>query len=190
MAAAFFIDCAWISRVTISSCMTAHKKNPPAGGIRQQPTVRRRKIWTGPVALLLVVAALWWQWAQTRKQLPAGNGAPGLHSPASAAISGLWYGDVAYSGRPTHTRRFLFQAEGDKLFGTASFLAVKRGIEDGRIEGDRIFFTVRFNEALEEMSTERTHRYTGVLASGEIHFTMHDDKGSLPIEFIVKRAAR
>jgi hypothetical protein len=87
----------------------------------------------------------------------------------------------------THTERFLFQAEGDKLFGTASFLALKRGIENGRIDGGKISFAVRFNEALEGMSTERTNRYTGVLTGGEIHFRMQDDKGGLPIEFIVRK---
>ena len=79
----------------------------------------------------------------------------------------------------------MFQVEGDKLFGTASFLGFKRGIEDGRIDGDKISFNVRFHEALEGMSTERTNRYTGVLSGGEIHFRMQDDKGSPPIEFIV-----
>ena len=46
------------------------------------------------------------------------------------------------------------------------------------------------NETLEGMATERTNRYTGVLSGGEIHFTMHDDKGSLPIEFIVKKVGQ
>ena len=81
----------------------------------------------------------------------------------------------------------MFQAEGDKLFGTASFLASKRGIENGRVDGGKISFTIRFNEASEGMRTERTNRYTGVLTGGEIHFTMQDDKGSLPIDFIVKK---
>ncbi|HEY6366624.1 MAG TPA: hypothetical protein VI585_17720 [Candidatus Binatia bacterium] len=166
--------------------MTA-QQNSSEGGTRRHPAVRRRKIWAGPIALLLVVAALWWQWAQTRRQSHEGNNPPGVHSPAAAAISGVWQGDVTYSGGVTHTERFLFQAEGDKLFGTASFLALKRGIENGRIDGGKISFTVRFNEALEGMSTERTNRYTGVLTGGEIHFRMQDDKGGLPIEFIVRK---
>jgi hypothetical protein len=166
--------------------MTAHKKNPPAGGIRQQPTVRRRKIWAGPVALLLVVAALWWQWAQTQKQSQVGKAAPGVSS-AAATISGVWQGEVTYSWGPTHTKRFLFEAEGDKLFGTATFLGFRRGTADGRIEGDKISFNVRVNEALEGMTTQRTNHYTGVLSGGEIHFTMQDDKEGLPIDFIVKK---
>ena len=169
--------------------MTA-QRNSSSGETRRQPTGRRRKIWSGPVALLLVVAALWWQWAQTQKQSQVGKAEPGVSSLTAAAVSGVWRGEVTYSWGPTHTERFLFQVEGDKLFGTASFLGFKRGIEDGRIDGDKISFTVRFSEALEGMSTERTNRYTGVLSGGEIHFRMQDDKGSPPIEFIVKKAGQ
>ncbi len=44
------------------------------------------------------------------------------------------------------TKLFLFQPEGAKLFGTASFLGAKRGIEEGKIEGESISFIVRFQE--------------------------------------------
>jgi hypothetical protein len=81
----------------------------------------------------------------------------------------------------------LFEAEGDKLFGTVTFLGFRRGIEDGRIEGDKISFNVRVNEALEGMTTQRTNHYTGVLSGGQIHFRMQDDKEGLPIDFIVKK---
>ena len=96
-----------------------------------------------------------------RKQSQGGKAAPGVNSLTAAAVSGVWQGEVTYSWGPTHTERFLFQVEGDKLFGTASFLGFKRGIEDGRIDGDKISFNVRFHEALEGMSTERTNRYAG-----------------------------
>jgi hypothetical protein len=66
--------------------------------------------------------------------------------------------EVAYSRGPTHTEQFLFQAEGDKLFGTASFLGFRRGIEDGRIDGDKISFTVRFQAASEGMTSEHRNR--------------------------------
>lgn len=81
----------------------------------------------------------------------------------------------------------MFHAEGDKLFGTASFLAFKRGIEAGQLSGDRISFSVRFQEALGETTIERKNRYTGTLSGGQIHFRMQDDKGSPPVEFIVKK---
>ena len=140
-----------------------------------------------PIALLLVVAALWWQWAQTHKQSQVGKAAPWVNSPAAAAISGVWQGEVAYSWGPSYTERFLFQAEGDRLFGTASFLGFKGGIEEGQLSGDRISFSVQFQEALGETTIERRNRYTGTLSGSQIHFTMQDDKGSPPIEFIVRK---
>ena len=120
--------------------MTAQRNSSP-GEIRRRPASRRRKIWSGPVALLLVVAALWCEWAQTEKQSQVGRAASGANSPTAAAVTGVWQGEVTYNGRPTYTERFLFQAEGDKLFGTASFLAFKRGIEDGRKMATRFLST-------------------------------------------------
>lgn len=166
--------------------MTA-QQNSSAAGPRRQPTARRRKIWGGPIALLLVVAALWWQWNQGDKQLKGGD-VSRVSSPAAAAISGRWKGDVTYDWGPTQTEQFLFQAEGDKLFGTASFLAFKRGIEDGRIDGDKISFTVRFQETSEGMTREHRNRYLGTVSGNQIHLTMQDDRGNPPIEFVVKKA--
>jgi len=154
-------------------------KNARPLGIR-----RSKKIWGAPIALFLVMAALWWQWNQAHKQLQSGNAASGVNSPAAAAISGVWQGEVAYSGGSTYTERFLFQAEGDKLFGTASFLTFKRGIEDGRIDGDKISFTVRFQAASEDMTTEHKNRYVGSVSGNQIHFRMQDDRGNPPVEFV------
>ncbi|HEX4988870.1 MAG TPA: hypothetical protein VFW91_08835 [Candidatus Binatia bacterium] len=50
---------------------------------------RRRKI-CGGVALLLVMAALYWQWNQSHKQRGMGNAFSGVNS--AAAISGVWQG--------------------------------------------------------------------------------------------------
>ena len=199
--------------------MTA-QRNSSSGETRRQPTGRGPKVWSGPVALLLVVAALWWQWAQTQKQSQGGKAAPGVSSLTAAAVSGVWRGEVTYSWGPTHTERFLFQVEGDKLFGTASFLGFKRGIEDGRIDGNKISFSVtfqsaengviterkyhytgtiagneirfiiRFHEAVEGMSTERTNRYAGSVSGNQIHFRMEDDRGKRPVEFVVRKETR
>jgi hypothetical protein len=157
--------------------MTA-QRNSSAGETRQQPTGRRPRIWSGPVALLLVVAALWWQWAETQKHSQVGKAARKVNSLTAAAVSGVWQGRGHLQLGTTYMERFLFQVEGDKLFGTASFLAFKRGIEDGRIDGDKISFDVRFYETAEGMSTGRTNRYVGSVSRNQIHFRMQDDKGS------------
>jgi TIR domain len=152
----------------------------------QQLAARRRKLWGG-VALLLVMAALFWQWNQFHKQRVSGDAPSGLNSPAVAALSGWWTGDVAYGWGARYTERFLFQPEGDKLFGTASFLAFKRGIEDGRIEGDKISFTVRFETVSEDIAREHKNSYLGTISGNQIHFRMQDDRGNPPIEFVVKK---
>jgi hypothetical protein len=99
------------------------------------------------------------------------------------SISGVGQGQVSYGGGPTYTGRFWFQAEGDKLFGTGSFQAFKRGIEDGRIDGDRISFSVTFQSTENEMTTERKNHYTGTIAGNEIRFIMQHDRGNPPVFF-------
>jgi hypothetical protein len=92
-----------------------------------------------------------------------GQAAPVAPSAAAAAISGVWQGGITYSRGSTYTERFLFQAEGDKLFGSASFLAFKRGIEDGKIAGDKISFSVRFQSTDSGMTTDHKNHYTDKL---------------------------
>jgi hypothetical protein len=133
------------------------------------------------------VTALCWQWHQGHKQAQGGGAAHGSNAAVAQAISGVWQGKVTYSWGPSYTERFLFEAEGDTLFSTASFLAFKRGIEDGRIEGNKISFTVRFQETLEGMGTEHKNRYTGTLSGDQIRFRVQDDKGNPPIEFVVTK---
>ena len=49
----------------------------------QQLAARRRKMWGG-VAILLVMAALYWQWNQSHKQRGSGNALSGVNSPAAS----------------------------------------------------------------------------------------------------------
>ena len=75
------------------------------------------------------------------------------------------------------------------MFGTASFLGAARGIEDGKIEGDVISFSVRFQEMLGSATTERKNNYRGKLTGNEIRFSMQDDKGAPPVEFVARKIA-
>ncbi|SRR6266536_1223893 len=56
---------------------------------------------------------------QFHKQRGSGNALSEVNSPAAAAISGWWKGDVTYGWGLRYTEQFLFQPEGDKLCGTA-----------------------------------------------------------------------
>ncbi len=67
---------------------------------------------------------------------------------ASAAFTGAWSGEVTYSWGAKYTEPFFFQPEGNKLFGTVVFLGVKRGIEEGKIEGETISFRVRYRRSI------------------------------------------
>ncbi len=134
---------------------------------------RRRKLWVAPLILLLVVAALGWQWHQREK--------------VAAAVSGMWKGEVTYGWGAAYTEQFLFEAEGEKLFGTASFLAFKRGIENGEVDGERISFSVRYQEAFGATALGRMNRYTGTVSGNQIYFRMQDDKGSPPVDFVARK---
>jgi hypothetical protein len=69
---------------------------------------------------------------------PANNFGQSLFHVSSShlqrrAVSGRWTGEVTYGWGATYTEQFSFQAEGDKLFKTASFLAFKVSIEVGQV---------------------------------------------------------
>jgi TIR domain len=146
----------------------------------------RRAVWKVPLILLLVSFAVWWQWKkETEKQAEHG-----AHSDVSKASSfaGSWIGEVTYPWDAKYTEPFFFQPEGDKLFGTASFLGAKRGIEDGKIEGENISFFVRFEEYSSGATSQHRNYYWGKLNNGkEILLRMQDDRGNPSVDFVVTK---
>jgi hypothetical protein len=143
----------------------------------------RRLVWKVPVIFLLVSFAVWWQWRKENEE------AAKLQrlSPANAAIAGSWSGEVRYSWGDRYSEQFLFQPEGAKLFGTASFLGVKRGIEDGRIEGENFSFVARFQENTGGTIIDHKNYYWGKLAGNAIRLRMQDDRGNPPLEWTLAR---
>lgn len=139
----------------------------------------RRLRWKLPVIFLLVSFAVWWQWRQEQ----------GLRvktealTRAAAAFTGTWVGEATYSWGARYTEEFLFQPEGDRLFGTASFLGAKRGIENGKVEGNSISFVVRFEEVSGDVTRERKNYYWGRLEDGVVVLRLQDDRGSPPLEW-------
>ncbi|HKY06645.1 MAG TPA: toll/interleukin-1 receptor domain-containing protein [Candidatus Binatia bacterium] len=141
----------------------------------------RRMIWKVPIIILLVSFAVWWEW---RKQ-PSNE----ISSHAnSTAFTGAWSGEVTYGWGAKYTETFLFQPEGDKLFGTVSFLGAKRGIEEGKIEGESISFYARYEEVSGGESRDRKNYYWGKLNGNEILMRMQDDRGSPAVEWVLKRS--
>jgi TIR domain len=143
----------------------------------------RRLWWKVPIIFLLMVFAVWWQGRQENNE-QAKTESP---STASAAFAGSWSGEVTYSWGDRYNEQFLFQPEGAKLFGTASFLGVKRGIEEGKIEGENFSFFIRFQEMSGDTTTDHKNYYWAKLGGSEIRIRMQDDRGSPPIEWVLQR---
>ena len=148
----------------------------------------KRLLWKAPIILLLVSFAVWWQSSKEREQLPTNQNSVAI-SKNAGAFAGNWSAEIAYPWGVKLTERFFFQPEGGKLFGTASFLGVKRAIEDGEISGDTIVFKVRFEELADGSTRPRWNRYEGKLQAKEIHLRLIDDKGGTPVEVNLTRTS-
>ena len=161
-----------------------------AGDVRDPRAALRKKLlrrlwWKVPVIFSLVAFAAWWQGRQEREQELRSQ----RPSPAAGAIAGTWSGEVKYAWGDHYNEVFLFQPEGAKLFGTASFLGVKRGIEDGKIDGESISFIVRFQELAGDTTRDHKNYYWGKLNGKEILVRIQDDRGSPPVDFVLSKSA-
>jgi len=145
----------------------------------------RRLIWKVPLIFLLVSFAVWWEWSKDERQKPAGQ----KQSVASKAeeFTGTWSAEVTYGWGEKFTEQFFFQPEGDKLFGSASFLAAKRGIEEGKIEGENISFFIRFQEYSGATTTDHKNYYWGKLDGKKLQMRLQDDRGSPPLDFVLSK---
>jgi TIR domain len=154
----------------------------------RQAELRRRRlgrlVWKVPLIVLLVSFAMWWQWRKDSEQNPNSV----ISARAGAAFAGSWSGEVIYSWGEKFTEEFFFQPEDGKLFGSASFLGAKRGIEEGRVEGENILFFVRFQEASGGTTTEHKNTYRGKLTGEKIQMRLQDDRGNPPVEFVLNKS--
>ncbi|MBM3768957.1 MAG: hypothetical protein FJW32_26560 [Acidobacteria bacterium] len=100
----------------------------------------------------------------------------------AADVTGEWKA-TAEGPNGQMTRTFSLKAEGSKLTGeTVSSFAGKSAIENGKIDGDNLSFTLKLNFQGNEMSID----YKGkVNSNDEIKFTA--DVGGQTIEWMAKR---
>lgn len=143
----------------------------------------RRLWWKAPIIFLLVAFAVWWQARQERAEQTTEESP----SAVTAAVAGSWSGEVTYSWGDRYNEQFLFQPEGAKLFGTASFLGVKRGIEEGKIESENISFLIRFQEMAGDTAGDHKNYYWGKFEGKEIRIRMQDDRGNPPLEWVLQK---
>ena len=153
----------------------------PIAALRK--TLFRRLLWKVPLILLLVSFALWWQWSKEQSRETSFNAA------ANAAFTGEWAGEVTYPWGVKHNERFTFKPDGNTLFGAAGFLGRERGIEDGKLEGDSISFSIRFEELSGTEKRERKNRYWGKLTGRIIAMRMQDDSGDPAVEWTLTKSA-
>lgn len=145
----------------------------------------RRLLWKAPIIFLLVSFAVWWQWRKEQEGKIAGNGP----SAATAIqLSATWAGEVVYPWGEKFNEQFFFQPEGAKLFGTVTFLSSKRGVEEGKLEGENISFFIRFQESSGGVTRDHKNYYWGKLDGDKIQMRLQDDRGNPPVDFVVSRA--
>jgi hypothetical protein len=142
----------------------------------------RRLIWKLPLIIALVSFAVWWQLKHNTDR-GGGKDSAVVNSQLFAMLAGSWAAEVIYSSGERHREQFFFQPEADKIYGTATFLGIKRGIEDGKIAGAQLSFAVRVEEVVDQVVRERQLRYEMKLAGKELHVTLFDDRGSPPVQF-------
>lgn len=105
---------------------------------------------------------------------------------ASAAdVSGTWKG-TAETPNGTVERTFVFKVDGHKLTGeTTSSMFGKSTIEDGKVDGDNISFTLTVNV----QGNEGKVNYKGKVEGGTIKFTIEVQAVGQTLEMTAKRVS-
>ena len=105
-------------------------------------------------------------------------------------INGEWQAEVTYDwNNAQYSETFAFKGDGEQMYGTASFLRVKRGILEGTAKRDRLQFTTKTQTESSTSITEEVHRYEGRVLGDEIEFVMQTggSEAHIPIEFTARR---
>ena len=107
-----------------------------------------------------------------------------------ARAGGEWRATVRYGWGAEHDETFRIPVDGYALIGTATFLGVPRGIEDGRIEGDALVFLTRTRSEMGGESRELVHRYRAAGGGQELSFVLQSYGGfdtHVPVSFTARR---
>ena len=125
--------------------------------------------------------------------------------PAPVDVSGEWEGqgpteaeDVRrhfqYVFFPPGNMTFSFVSKGNGLQGTLHLrkrhyraFDTDYGLLEGRIEGQRVFFAVHSEFAVNDAPKVAIERFTGDVDGDRIRFTLQEDTGYPPLEFTAVR---
>ena len=103
----------------------------------------------------------------------------------AADISGTWKG-TAQTPSGSVERTFVFKVDGNKLTGeTTSDMFGKSAIEDGKIEGENVSFSI----TVKIQDTDTKVNYKGKIQGDEIKFTVEIPAYSQTVEYLVKRVS-
>ena len=101
----------------------------------------------------------------------------------AADISGNWKGS-AEGPNGSMERTFTFKVDGSKLTGeTVSTFAGKSAITDGKVDGDKVSFTIN----IKIQDNEMTVTYKGTVSGDTIKFAAEVAGGEQTMEWNVKR---
>jgi hypothetical protein len=106
-------------------------------------------------------------------------------SASAADISGTWKGTAQTQNGPVE-RTFVFKVDGTKLTGeSSSEMFGKSTIEDGRIDGDNLSFSLTVNV----QGNEGKILYKGKVEGDEIKFTVEIPAFQQKLEYTAKRVS-
>jgi hypothetical protein len=105
---------------------------------------------------------------------------------ASAAdVSGAWKGTADTPMGPSE-RTFVFKVDGNKLTGeTSSQMAGTSTIMDGKVDGDKLTFSITIKIQDQEFKLN----YTGKVTGDEIKFHVVSTDGALTLDYNAKRVS-
>jgi hypothetical protein len=103
----------------------------------------------------------------------------------AADISGTWKG-TAETQNGAIERTFIFKVDGSKLTGeTTSQMLGKSVIENGKIEGDTLSFTIK----AKFQDNEMTLKYTGKVEGDQIKLHVESSEGGFSLDYVAKRVS-
>ena len=179
------------------------EKRPSLRELRRSKSVSYWLIGGLALGVLSAIAYLYWpaqdhvpsvQPTRSESKDAANTTAGSFTQDMRPDINGEWEAAVTYDwANARYVEKFDFSGDGDEVYGTASFLGIKRGILEGSIREDRLRFITRTQETLGGDSKNRrdvVHHYRGVMLGKEIKFIMQTEGGfseHVPIEFIAQK---
>jgi hypothetical protein len=106
-------------------------------------------------------------------------------------LAGEWLADVEYHWGTRVTERFVFEVDGDEVFGWGTFLTGRHPLEHVEVLPDGLRFTLHSEATLGEERQRLEHRYRAKIDAGLLRIRMQSSGGSAdspPLVMVARRA--